>query len=642
MRYRRDIDGLRAIAVGAVVLYHAGLGLPGGYAGVDIFFVISGFLITGLLREELAAGRLSLLGFYERRARRILPALFAMLAASVVAAWLWLLPGELREFDFTLRATLLFVSNFALAELTGYFHTVAQVKPLLHTWSLAVEEQFYLLFPPLLWLLWRWGAARAGAAALGLLSLGAAVLLAPRDPAHAFFMPHLRAWELMAGALLALGAVPAPRERWHCDAAAAAGLLLVAFAVLRPDARALPFPGAPAIPPVLGTALMIWAGQGGGRITRALGATPLVGLGLISYSLYLWHWPVFVFWRIGTEAEPGPVAAAGLVALSVILAALSWRFVERPFRGPASPVPRRRLLQLGGGSLIVLTALTLVGDWTDGLPFRYGPEVRRVLAEAESWRKSPARRCLRGIRDRLEAGGDPTADPPSACRAGPGGPVRLIVWGDSHAAALQPAIAAWADDAGVPVLVFSHSACPAVIGFDPGPNADDRSCARLNAMVMALIKRARPAEVLIASRFQLYLESDRWPRSAAWRDGLEAALAPTVAALRALGVRTAILATVPTFDFDPPSRIARDLGAGRVPPDGGTLADHLAASVRSRAAIEAASPDAVILPERVLCPEGRCMIARDGLPIYGDNSHMTPRGAMLLLPLLEEALGRAG
>lgn len=338
MKYRADIDGLRSVAVLPVVLYHAGFhGLSGGFVGVDVFFVISGFLITTIIAGEIAQGRFSLVRFYEKRARRILPALTVVVLSCFAVGWFVLLPEEFRDLGQSALATALFLSNAYFNMTLDYFGQSAEFAPLLHTWSLAVEEQFYLFFPPLLMLLalrpsWRlsWVVA-----VLSVLSFVAAVVMLPMQPDWVFYQIFFRAWELGAGALLALTAFAPPTRRATRELLGCVGLAGILLPVTLYDATTS-FPGAAAVPPVLGATLLIWIGAkgGGSTVNRLLGWQPLVWIGLISYSLYLWHWPILAYMRItlGTAVLPLGLSVAAVVA-SIVMAWLSWRFVERPFRG---------------------------------------------------------------------------------------------------------------------------------------------------------------------------------------------------------------------------------------------------------------------------------------------------------------------
>jgi len=292
MQYRRDIDGLRSIAVVPVVLFHAGLpGFSGGFIGVDVFFVISGFLITTIVAREIGERRFSLLSFYERRARRILPALAAVLAISLAFGSILLMPTELLRLGRSAAATVLFASNIHFARSLDYFAPTAELEPLLHTWSLAVEEQFYLFFPPLLiGLAWLGQSRRmlTAVVVLSALSLAASVAALDWKPDWVFYIIVFRAWELGAGAILALAATAPPQGRALREALGIGGLL----AILVPVAiytNATRFPGLAALPPVLGATVLIWVGrEGEGSLAnRLLALRPLVAIGLISYSLYL-------------------------------------------------------------------------------------------------------------------------------------------------------------------------------------------------------------------------------------------------------------------------------------------------------------------------------------------------------------------
>ena len=631
MDYRRDIDGLRAVAVGAVVLYHAGLPVPGGFAGVDVFFVISGFLIGGIIRRELRAGEFSFARFYERRARRILPALTVVLLATVPAAFVWLLPSQLRDYDESLRGAMLFASNFVFAGQSGYFESAAELKPLLHTWSLAVEEQFYIVIPVLLWFVrGRW--AKPALVALAAVSFAWAAWESRADPATAFFMPHLRAWELLAGVLIALGVIRLPEGRLWRELGGAAGLSLILIAVLMLDSATAAFPGPAALLPVAGAGLVILAR--GSLANRLLGTAPMVGIGLISYSLYLWHWPLFVFHRLETGRAPEPAEAAVLIAVSVAAAWASWRFVERPFRR-AGVVSRRGLVRVLGGGAVVVLALSVVGDWSDGLRVRYPAEVQAALSARDDWRRSPGRRCL----DRLGEAEDPLAEAPEVCRMGPEGAPRVVLWGDSHAAALQAGLAEWAEATGTPARALTRSACPPVAGLAfSGGRARDRGCAAFNEGVLAHLLESRPAAVVLSARWPFRLDPEA-PGAAA-PEAMEAALRETVARLRAAGIATVAVLTVPTHDGDVPERAARARLRGGE--DAGTPESaHAAAAAAADALVAGAGAEALVRPAEALCRGGVCRTVAEGAVLYGDASHLSPEGARRLTPALAEALAAA-
>ena len=378
MKYRPEIDGLRTVAVLPVILFHAGFSVfSGGFVGVDVFFVISGYLITTILLQDMDAGTYSLLRFYERRARRILPALFVVMLVCIPFAWTFMLQTQLRDFFESLAATALFSSNFLFWSESGYFAAVAEEKPLLHTWSLAVEEQYYLLFPPLLWLAMRWSRNIALLLILagGGLSLGAAIF-ADLDAEAKFFLTHVRVWELLVGSLCAWFMVYRSVPEQPVLGALGLVMILVSIFTMTHDT---PYPMF-AVPPVVGTAFVILFARSGTFAATILSARVMVGIGLISFSAYLWHQPLFAFARI-TSIGPPPVWLMGLLALASLgLAAVSWRYVEQPFRGsPARVLPTRSsVLAVSIAGIVGFFALGFYGHEQEGFPDR---KVVRTLQE---------------------------------------------------------------------------------------------------------------------------------------------------------------------------------------------------------------------------------------------------------------------
>ena len=342
--YRPFIDGLRAVAVLAVLFFHADLGCGGGYVGVDVFFVISGYLITGLILKDMRRGEFRIVSFWERRVRRILPAVAFIVLSSLVAGWFLLLPQGFKELGESATAQTMLVSNiyFWIKSWIGadYFAPPAEVKPLLHTWSLSVEEQFYLLFPFLLIALGRMSRNSRVPAILLLagVSFGASVGCSYWCPTANFYLLPTRAWELLIGAFLAAVSAQRLPSVWLTESLCSVGLLAVLCAVFF-YGRSTRFPGLAALLPCGGTALIIWAnGEKLTRVGRVLASRPLVFIGLISYSLYLWHWPMLVFARYWSAGPLPRTQRLLLLLASVMFAFLSWRFVETPFR-------KRRILK---------------------------------------------------------------------------------------------------------------------------------------------------------------------------------------------------------------------------------------------------------------------------------------------------------
>lgn len=332
MNYRADIDGLRALAVVPVVLFHAGLPwFEGGYIGVDIFFVISGFLITSLIIDDLERNRFSFWDFYERRARRILPALFFVVLCSTPFAWLLMVPDQFQAFSRSLIAVSLFGSNILFWKESGYFDAAAEEKPLLHTWSLAVEEQYYLVFPLFLLSVWRFGIKPVVSliVAVAVVSFGLSEWGWRHWPTGNFYLTPSRIWELLAGSLCAF----CLRDNGLKSSSSLSllGLAAVFFSMFSYD-KNTPFPSSFTLLPVIGAMLVILYGGGNTLVSRMLSTKIMVGIGLISYSLYLWHQPVFAFARIILIEEASGAIMVALSVMSVCLAVVSWKFVEQPFR----------------------------------------------------------------------------------------------------------------------------------------------------------------------------------------------------------------------------------------------------------------------------------------------------------------------
>lgn len=381
MLYRREIDGLRALAVVPVILFHGGFSaFRGGFVGVDIFFVVSGYLITSIILDDLRAGTFSLVKFYERRARRILPALFVVMASTIPFAYVWMMPDEFKNLGLALLATATFANNILLAVTSDYWAMANAFKPLLHTWSLAVEEQYYMLFPVLMLLCWRRCPARTNhiLAALFFASLVAAVWGAAKAPTTSFYILPTRAWEILMGALaayhLANGRI-APRAGALSQVLSLLGGAAILLSVFL-CGESNPSPGLATLAPAIGTTLIILFAVEGTVLHRILANPVLVGTGLISYSLYLWHQPLFALARVYSASKPGIGIFAALIALAFALAYLTWRFVETPFRDKTAVSSRTVAAFSVLGSLgFVLCGLYL--NATYGMAWRaFDPQTR--------------------------------------------------------------------------------------------------------------------------------------------------------------------------------------------------------------------------------------------------------------------------
>ena len=491
--YRSEIDGLRALAIIPVILYHAGFpGFAGGYRGVDVFFVISGYLIAGIIHSELQRDCFSILRFYERRARRILPALFVVLLLSSIAGWVLMSPNQFIEFGQGLMAVSVFVSNVFFLGQSGYFAIEADINPLLHTWSLAVEEQFYILFPVLLIFLTKYGTRvlLAGLCVLGLVSLGLAEWTATEQVDSAFFMLHTRAWELLAGALLATSGYSLKRTPGLKEEALAGlgfGLCIAAYVLVDPTIH---HPGLHTIVPVLGAVLVIAFGTGDTITGKFLSLRPMVFIGLISYSLYLYHQPVFAFIRISKARalESPDIFFAVLVCLA--LSYLTWRFIEQPFRNRQIIFTRQLVYASVVFTLLPFAAGAAVFS-AAGFPVRTNKTASELLEQI------PINKLLReqGIRiGECQYNGNfvklEKFLPDWDCL-----PVRpdpaILTYGDSHSADK-----AWAMRlAGIKIGNLGGAGC------DLNPNPRTRGCKAILNKLVSLAKRGELDGIVLAQHW---------------------------------------------------------------------------------------------------------------------------------------------
>lgn len=370
MQYRSEIDGLRSFAVLPVILFHAGISaFSGGFVGVDVFFVISGYLITSIIINDLAESKFSIINFYERRARRILPALFFVIMLCMPIAWLLMFPAQLKDFAQSIVAVILFSSNILFWMEDDYFGAAAEEKPLLHTWSLGVEEQYYFLFPLVLAFVWKHSPNRAFSIVL-CLAIGSFALAefgARYAPVANFYLLPSRAWELLVGSLCAIQSFKRPRGQ--SNSLSLVGLGMILASVFSYDEK-IPFPSYHALVPTIGTALVILHGTSGTWTARFLSFPLFTKIGLISFSAYLWHQPIFAFARIYYDDRPSTAIFLGLAFISLLLAYFSWKYVERPFRSPQR-FSRRAIFFATAGASIVLAAIGFAVARSDGLKDYY-------------------------------------------------------------------------------------------------------------------------------------------------------------------------------------------------------------------------------------------------------------------------------
>lgn len=621
MTYRAEIDGMRAVAVILVILFHAGFERwAGGFIGVDVFFVISGYLITTIIHRELVDERFSLARFYERRARRILPALFLVMAACIPAAMVIMLPDERESMAEAVVAATLFSSNVLFWLRSNYFDTAAELNPLLHTWSLGVEEQFYIVFPLIMMAL---GAASRRTlawviAGLCLLSLVAAEIVSRTHPNAAFYLIPFRAWELGAGALVALTyGERRLRGRFLQEAGATLGLAMIIVSAFAYDSGT-PFPGLYAVPPVAGTCLIIMCASPVTLIGRLLSLKPIVGIGLISYSAYLWHQPLFAFGRLSGFHELTLAQTWGLIVGSFVLAWLSWRYVETPFRNRrAITVPRLAGILAPAAALLFATGVA--GNATKGLAREDG----HVEAASDLFYTLHTARLERIGSGTCHYNGQGRHAEFDAflenwdCAPGPGAEreTTIAVFGDSIAADLAAALRS----GGVNVLQKTGGGCSLV------PRLQTPDCARLQEAFEAEVAGAGVDEVWVTNWFDMVELR---------RDDLQAAMDR----LAGLGVPVRVWAPLPRYGDVKRSYLAR-LEHGAWP-------EGLYDDSQTEAFLEVA--DTLDLADNIRIWDSRevfCAIAAGCAHAAGDTlyvldryTHLSPEGAERYGSALAETL----
>ena len=610
--HRSDIDGLRAIAVLSVVLFHLDL-LParigGGFVGVDVFFVISGYLITGVLQGDLDAGKFSLLEFYHRRARRIFPALFVVYAFCLSATAYLLYPSETRDVARDVLWSLGFLSNVAFAHAGGYFDQASKTAPLLHTWSLSVEEQFYVGLPILLWLLQR-VRPRMRLLVLALLSIASFAWcerLVAVDARQAFYLVHCRAWELLLGSLLALGGFRKLRNRVALEVVGATGLLSIIFGVVAVQSST-PFPGLWALPPCLGALAILYSGGEARTWTsRLLSTPPLRWIGLISYSMYLWHWPLIALYCARHELTLGSRVA--ILALTLLLSVLSYRYVEQPFRRK----PYRRSTR--SALIIALAGMASVAGLAIATPVAAAwLKPSSVLADA----------ALSFLSYQLDVGSgtcflnsgfdDAALFRKDECLQLDPKRKNFLIMGDSHAAHFTPALVALHPE--IHWLQATASGCQPA-RHEPGA----KRCTKLFSYIFE--------EFLPRHHLDGVVLAGRWPQSS-----LEA-LKKTVPYLKPFTDRVIVFGPIVEYDQPLPKLLASSITQN----DPGLPERHRSAHqapLDDRYATQLAHSGAEYYSiYDGICPQDECTLwAAPGVPMQYDQHHLTLQGSKLVLTRL--------
>jgi len=625
-RRRLDIDGLRALAVGAVLVFHAfPYRLPGGHAGVDVFFVISGFVITRTHIATVENGTFSWVGFYRQRVRRIFPALIIVLLACAIGGWVLLWPVELVRLGTNILAAALFVPNLLLWSEVGYFDMSSQTKPLLHLWSLGIEEQFYLLWPVMMLLLGRTKWLVFALLALSVASFAYSFYTVDTNPTAAFYSPLSRMWELGTGCILAIwlhrqAQAPVFSPPW-CNAMSMSGIAMVVIAFVKLNSNS-PFPGWRAMLPVLGTALVI-AGKEGWVNRAILSNRSVVYIGLISYPLYLWHWPLLTFSRI-EHGDLSIVTRVSLLSLAFVLAATTYAFVERPI----SRI--RNIRVVSGTALASMTFAGLAGLFfygINGAPFRFPAQIQPIIAY-ENYDGLQDARPACWIANDVDF-----STIANECYPSPD-PIKqsVLIWGDSHAARLYPGVRAVLDS-GIDVAQFARNSCPPVLDI-PDILGDD--CARGNKAILDQLRRSPPAVVVLFGAWERYgnYGYDWSPDSY-----FGGKLALTIDQLKREGVAKIILVgPAPRFDPSLPRLVFNQWASGN---SVGTLPDRLIEGVSTKTPKIDADLSMIARGQEVqyasifnfLCDDKGCVThggaSRTDL-ITWDDGHLTTSGATIV------------
>lgn len=653
MRYRPDIDGLRALAVVPVVLFHAGFSwCSGGYVGVDVFFVISGYLITSIILSDLDLERFSIVRFYERRIRRIFPALFTVIAFCIAAGFIVMTPADYRNLGQSVIAAVFFVSNIFFWRDTGYFDIPSGEKPLLHTWSLSVEEQFYLLYPLLMIFATRFGPrARnwimGGIAASSFLVAAVFVYV---KPSAIFYLGPPRAWELIVGGLIAMGALPSSDRRMVNSAASGLGLVLIGAPVALYSSSTT-FPGLAALPPVLGAALIIWSGLGERTfVHQVLSTNPFALLGKASYSLYLWHFPLLVFASYCYLGKLSASASSAVCVLAVAISFVSLNFVERPFRFPSKGETVRWPVVGSVLGMLSVCSAGVVIVLAGGLPGRMDAAAQSYL-QAEADKDRHHMECLT-----LEA---VVIRPQDACRLGvSGAQPQAILWGDSHSAVTASALEDSAIRKGAAFLYAGSVDCPIGIGFEidasrGSPNFVStpgyRFCKQYNEeMLQLVLHHPGIRKVVLSSRWTNWRIGEpgspaEAPVDIRLRDDGGVAQTPSgnkaifsrgfdrlLKLLTEAGKEVWIVGPVPEPSVRVPKALyIKHLGLESLDIDIPRKAfDSKNAWIFSFfAELARTYPIKFIWPHEVLCSQRECRVSENGRALYFDHNHLSLFGA---------------
>lgn len=622
-RYRPDVDGLRAVAVVLVLLFHADLGFSGGYIGVDVFFVISGFLITGLILKEQKTDQFRLSRFWIRRIRRILPASMLVVFTTLVVGGLLLFPGDYEKLALSAISQQLMLSNVFFWRNTGYFDGPAELNPLLHMWSLAVEEQFYVVYPFLLTVIRRFSTRTNILILIGLtsISFGISEIGVRLAPNASFFLLPTRAWEMLLGGLLCFCSVPRWMKDWHANTLGLLGIAGILLAGFLYDSSTR-FPGVAAVLPCASAGLLIFSNsRKQTKVGQVLASRAFVGIGLISYSLYLWHWPILSFSKYVFLSEP-PSRAFNSIALvaSFALAYLSWRFVETPFRKQEWLANPRTLLKATTVAVVLILAISISIHKSQGFPQRIDRRAITYLKpRTTAW--LPHQVSIDDVRN----GSLPTFGDPK-------GTVTCLLWGDSHAQAVVPGIDAACKSIGVLGFQATYSNTPPLLDFDSSETHPGQQSPEFGRAVVDFAISHQIDFVLVTASWQKYSQIPSF----------EECFDRTVRELNEAGIVIAVLKDVAAQIADPPTMLARAVERGLDPEKIGVPSHvHDVKQRMPNAVFEKHRKNPVVLidPAVVFVDENGLWRAElDGKSMYRDAGHLFREGALRLVPVFEKLL----
>jgi peptidoglycan/LPS O-acetylase OafA/YrhL len=647
MKYRAEIDGLRALAVVPVILFHAGFELfSGGFVGVDVFFVISGYLITTILIEDFENQRFSLVSFYERRARRILPALFFVMLVCIPFAWMWMFPSQMKDFSQSLVAVSLFASNILFWHESGYFDAAAEENPLVHTWSLAVEEQYYLLFPIFLILTWRFGKNKVFWTIVVMAAIS--LLISEwgwRNNATAnFYLAPTRAWELLAGSIAAF--IVQKQGVQKNNFLAMLGLSAIIFSIFFYD-KTTPFPSVYSLVPVLGVVLLVLYADKETLAAKLLSTKGFVGIGLISYSAYLWHQPLFAFARIRSLEHPSLLLMLVLSSLSILLAYFSWRYIEKPFRNKHQ-LSKVKIFVSSAVLLASFTMFGLVGYFNKGFPSRFDVRILDVLK---------VNKLEKELRDDGGCNRHQNEVGIEACTYGATEEVSIALIGDSHASTLVSALDFYGRENSFGFVRHTKNGCPFVLEFQS--TSQDNCFNFVSNVFVWLRENSHVNTIFISHRLQYYINNFNYENTLGGVEQFGTIFYGTINTLNESSVvrRNAILSSfentirllagefpskkiiiatpTPEHAWHVPQQVARQLLFDR-----SVSIPSLPLSVYSQRNEEifpvitdlSELPNVSIYPLHTnLCADDGCISELSGAPLYYDDDHLAYQGGLAAL-----------